>query len=119
MAGALAGGGDGALADGFGVAGRHAQAVAGEGLAERRPGRAQLGGGGVDAAELFGELEGAFGFGPVDQEPAGLPAKQARQGGIEGSPVRSPQRLRNLSGCPIARAEWRGTPPLRRCAPGA
>jgi hypothetical protein len=31
-------------------------------------------GGGVDAAELFGELEGAFGFGPVGPEAAGLPA---------------------------------------------
>jgi hypothetical protein len=31
-------------------------------------------GGGVDAAELFGELEGAFGLGPVGQEAAGLPA---------------------------------------------
>jgi hypothetical protein len=31
-------------------------------------------GGGVDAAELFGELEGPLGLGPVGQEPAGLPA---------------------------------------------
>jgi hypothetical protein len=48
--------------------------VAGERLAQRRPGGAQLGGGGVDAAELLGELEGPFGFAPVDQEAAGLPA---------------------------------------------
>jgi hypothetical protein len=32
-------------------------------------------GGGVDAAEVFGELEGAFGLGPVGQELAGLPAQ--------------------------------------------
>jgi hypothetical protein len=31
-------------------------------------------GGGVDAAELLGQLEGALGFGPVGQEAAGLPA---------------------------------------------
>src|SRR5215207_83179 len=74
LAGALAGGGDGALADGLGVAGGHAEAVASEGLAQRWPGGAQLSRGGVDAAELFGELEGTFGLGPVDQEAAGLPA---------------------------------------------
>jgi hypothetical protein len=62
---ALAGGGDGALTDGLGIAGRHAQPVAGEGFVQRRPGRAQLGGGGVDAAELLGELDGPFGFAPV------------------------------------------------------
>ena len=54
LAGALAGGGDGPLADGLGVAGRHAKAVATEGLAQQRPGCAELGGG-VDAAELLGE----------------------------------------------------------------
>jgi hypothetical protein len=69
------GGGDGPLADGFGVVGRHAEPVAGEGLAQRRPAGAELGGGGVDAAELFGELEGAFGLGAVGQEAAGLPAQ--------------------------------------------
>jgi hypothetical protein len=31
---------------------------------------------GIDAAEQFGELEGAFGLGPVGQEPAGLPAQR-------------------------------------------
>jgi hypothetical protein len=31
-------------------------------------------GGGVDAAELFGEGEGAFGLDPVGEEAAGLPA---------------------------------------------
>jgi hypothetical protein len=33
-------------------------------------------GGGVDAAQLRGELEGAFGFGPVGEEAAGLPAQR-------------------------------------------
>jgi hypothetical protein len=47
---ALAGGGHGPLPNGFGVAGRHAQAVAGEGFAQRWPGGAELLGGGVDAA---------------------------------------------------------------------
>ena len=73
---ALAGGVGGALADGFGVAGRHAEPVVGEGLAQRRPGGAELCGGGVDAAELFGELEGALGLGPVAEEAAGLPAQR-------------------------------------------
>jgi hypothetical protein len=76
LAGALAGGGDGALADRFGVGGWHAQAVAGEGLARRRPGGTELAGGGVDAAELLGELEGTLGLGPVGEEPAGLPAQR-------------------------------------------
>jgi hypothetical protein len=31
-------------------------------------------GGGVNAAQLFGELEGALGFAAVGEEPAGLPA---------------------------------------------
>jgi hypothetical protein len=76
LAAALAGGVDGALADRLGVAGRHAQAVAGEGLAERWPGGAQLIRGGVDAAQSLGELEGAFGFGPVGEEAAGLPVQR-------------------------------------------
>src|SRR5215217_5398949 len=43
----------------------------------RRPGGAKLGGGGVDAAELFGELEGAFGFDPPGPKGrAGLPAQR-------------------------------------------
>jgi hypothetical protein len=75
-AGAFAGGGDGALADGFGVAGRHAEAVAGEGLAQRRPSGAQLLGGGVDAAQPLGQGEGAFGFAAVGEEAAGLPAQR-------------------------------------------
>jgi hypothetical protein len=37
-------------------------------------GRAQLSGGGVDAAELLGEGGGAFGLAAVGQEAAGLPA---------------------------------------------
>jgi hypothetical protein len=68
------GAGDGALTDGLGVVRRHAEPVVGEGLAQRRPGGVQLGRGGVDAAQLLGELEGAFGLGPVGQEAAGLPA---------------------------------------------
>jgi hypothetical protein len=75
LAAALAGGGNGALADGFGVAGRHPEAVAGEGLAQRRPGGPQLLCGGVDAAELLGPGEGTLGFGPVGEEAAGLPAQ--------------------------------------------
>jgi hypothetical protein len=78
LAGALVGGGDGALADRFRVTGGHAEAVAGEGFAQRRPGGAQLGRGGVNAAEPLGELEGAFGLGPVGKEPAGLPAHPPR-----------------------------------------
>jgi hypothetical protein len=74
LAGALAGGGDGALADGFGVADGHAQAVAGEGFAQRWPGGLQLLRGDVDAAELLSQREGAFGFGAVRKEAAGLPA---------------------------------------------
>jgi hypothetical protein len=76
LAGALAGGGDGPLPNGIGVAGRHAEAVVGEGLAQRRPGGPELSRGGVDAAELFGELEGALGFRAVGKEPAGLPAQR-------------------------------------------
>jgi hypothetical protein len=49
-----------ARAHGFRVAGGHAEAVAGEGFAQRRPGGSGLGGGGVDAAELLGALEGAL-----------------------------------------------------------
>jgi hypothetical protein len=77
---ATTGRGDGALADRLRIAGGHAQAVAGEGLAQRRPGGAELAGGGVDAAELFGQGEGAFGFGTVGQEAAGLPAQLALSG---------------------------------------
>jgi hypothetical protein len=50
--------------------------VAGKGFAQQRPGRAQLLGGGIDAAELLGQGEGAFGLGPVGQKPAGLPAQR-------------------------------------------
>jgi hypothetical protein len=56
--------------------GRAGEPVAGEGFAQRRPGGTQLGRGGVDAAQLLGELEGAFGFGSVSEEPAGLPAQR-------------------------------------------
>ena len=74
LAGALAGGGDGPLADGLRVVGGHAEPVATEGFVQRRPGGAKLLRGGVDAAELFGEGEGAFCFGAVGEEAAGLPA---------------------------------------------
>jgi hypothetical protein len=47
------------------VARWHAEAVAGEGLAQRWPGGPQLLRGGVDAAQLLGELKGTLGFGPV------------------------------------------------------
>jgi hypothetical protein len=43
-------------------------------LRRRRPGGAQLGRGGVDAAQPLGQGEGALGLGAVDQEAAGLPA---------------------------------------------
>jgi hypothetical protein len=39
--------------------------MAGERLTQRRPGDLELGRGGVDAAELFGQREGALGLGPV------------------------------------------------------
>jgi hypothetical protein len=45
-------------------------------LAQRRPGGTELLGGGVDAAEVLGELEGVFGFAAVSQEAAGLPAQR-------------------------------------------
>ena len=35
-----------------------------------------MGSGGIDAAELFGQGEGAFGLGPVSEEAAGLPAQR-------------------------------------------
>jgi hypothetical protein len=50
--------------------------VAGEGFAQRRPGGAQLGGGGVDAAELLGQRVGPLSFGAVGEEAAGLPAQR-------------------------------------------
>jgi hypothetical protein len=34
-------------------------------------------GGGIHAAELFGQRQGAFGLGPLGQEPAGLPAQRS------------------------------------------
>jgi hypothetical protein len=64
-AGTLAGGLDRALADRLGVARRHPEAVTGERLAQRRPGSAQLGRGGVDAAQPLGQRKGALGLGPV------------------------------------------------------
>jgi predicted DNA-binding protein (MmcQ/YjbR family) len=50
--------------------------VAGERFAQRRPGRAQLGRGGIHAAEPLGQGEGTLGLGPVGQESAGLPAQR-------------------------------------------
>jgi hypothetical protein len=93
--GALAGRVDHSLPDRLGVAGRHPKAVAGERLAQRRPGGAQLGRGRVDRAEAFGELEGALDLAAVGQEPAGLSAhpplqrRQARlgEGGFQGVAV--------------------------------
>jgi hypothetical protein len=41
-----------------------------------KPVQASLLRGGVDTAELLGELEGAFGFGPVGEEAAWLPAQR-------------------------------------------
>ena len=69
------GGLDCPLPDRLGIAGRHAETVAGEGFAQRRPGGAQLGGGRIHAAELFGEGQGTLGLGPIREEPAGLPAR--------------------------------------------
>jgi hypothetical protein len=71
---ALAGRLGGALADGLGVARRHAQPMSLEGFAQRRPSGAQLGRCRVHRAEAFGELEGALGFGAIREEPARLPA---------------------------------------------
>jgi hypothetical protein len=76
LAAALAGRSDVPLPDGLGVADRHAQAVAGEGLAQRRPRGSELSRGGVHAAKLFRELQGAFGLGAVGEEAAGLPAQR-------------------------------------------
>ena len=50
--------------------------MAGKGFAQRRPGGAQLLSSGIDAAELLGQLEGAFGLAAVGQEAAGLPAQR-------------------------------------------
>jgi hypothetical protein len=58
----------------LGVARRHPKAVAGERLPQRRPGSPKLLRCGVDAAQPFGQGEGAFGLVAVGQEPAGLPA---------------------------------------------
>ena len=90
LTGAAAGRSHGTLADSFGVAGGHAQAVAGEGFAQRRPGGAQLLGGGVDAAELFGQGEGTFGFGRVGQEAAGLPAQRVAIVPVAPTPLCTP-----------------------------
>jgi hypothetical protein len=79
-AAALAGGLDGAVPDGLGVARRHPKAVATERLAQRRPGRAQLGGGRVDRAEAFGQGEGTLGLSAVGQEAAALPAQRTSAG---------------------------------------
>jgi hypothetical protein len=66
--------------------------VAGEGFAQRRPAGAELGGGGVDAAELFGELKGAFGLGAVGQEAAGLPAHRSAETSSEHAGLRGEVR---------------------------
>jgi hypothetical protein len=59
---ALAGRVDGALAHGLEVADRHAEAMALEGFGQRWPGGAELGRGGVDAAQPLGQRVGPFGF---------------------------------------------------------
>ena len=59
------------LPDRFGVTGWHAKPVAGEGFAQRRPGGAQLGCGGVDAAQPLGQGEAPLGFAPIGQERLG------------------------------------------------
>jgi hypothetical protein len=88
--GALAGGGDGALADGLGVAGRHAQPVATEHLTQRRPGGAQLLGSGIDAAQPLRELERPFGLGRQGSGWAASPGGSVgtgRSGGSPGTPA--------------------------------
>jgi hypothetical protein len=70
--------------------------VASEGFAQRGPGGPQLLGGGVDAAELLGELEGAFGLGAVDQEAAGLPAHPLL--GLQGPMVAAGEGSTNMGG---------------------
>jgi hypothetical protein len=82
-AAALTGGLDSALPDGLRVARRHAKAVAGEGFAQRRPGRPQLLSGGVDAAQPLRKLEGALGLGTVGEEAAGLPAQPVTCCGLQ------------------------------------
>jgi hypothetical protein len=105
LAAAVAGGGDGALADGGGVAGGHSQAVAGEGFAQRRPG----------GVELLGELEGALGLGAVGEEPAGLPAQVALLG--RGRPCGSPgARPIPLAGARAPGSMWCTRPWLRSYA---
>jgi hypothetical protein len=54
LAAALAGGGDGPLADRLHIAGGHTEAVPPEGFAQQRPGGAPLGRGDVDAAQPLG-----------------------------------------------------------------
>jgi hypothetical protein len=77
MAATPAGGSNGALADPSGLlACGHAQPVAGEGFAQRRPGDPELLSGGIHATEPLGQGEGAFGLGAVGEEGAGLPAQR-------------------------------------------
>jgi hypothetical protein len=64
-AAAPADGVDGVLADRFGIACWHAKPVGGEGLAQRRPGGAQLLGGGVDAAQPLSQREGMLSLSPI------------------------------------------------------
>ena len=53
----------------------HAEAVAGEGFAQRWPGGPQLIRGGVDAAQLLGQRVGPARLWPGREEAAGLPAQ--------------------------------------------
>jgi hypothetical protein len=72
----LMGGLDRPLADRFRVARRHAQAVAGEGLAQRRPSGPKLLCGGIDTAQPLRERKGALGLGAVGEQAAGLAAQR-------------------------------------------
>jgi hypothetical protein len=109
---ALSSGSDRPLAYRFPVTGGHAQAVAGEGFAQRRPGDAQLGGGGVHAAQLFGQGEGAYGFDPVVEESAGLPAQRVA---VVPAPLLG-SALGN--GRVLSRPRSSSPPPPRRCSCG-
>jgi hypothetical protein len=65
--------------------------------------------GGVDAAELLGELEGAFGFGPVGEEAAVLPAHAAQDGQIALLVLFNPDAMARASASPGGRP-WPTSP---------
>ena len=84
-----------------------AEAVAGEGLVQRRPSGAELGRGRVDAAQPLGQGEGAFDLGPIRVEPAGLPAHPLL--GIQGPLVGAGEGWisirRGLTACSVLRKD--------------